>query len=160
MLGTGQQRGPDRSLQKEVVSLAVRRRLDAERVELGLGGPEMIRDLRQVIAIAVVKQQPRAQPEYDDVGGALSPRGRDGNHEQRRGGLGPHATGEPQRGVAEDHLRAGLSIVEGGGAHSRPHGRVHRRRIGEPRRPYQPERARPAVIAVDERERNVVTRAL
>ena len=88
------------------------------------------------------------------------PDGETGTTNSAGRGLGPHPAGEPAGGVAGEHLRARLSVAEGGRAHSRPHDRVDRRRIGEPRRPDQPERARPAVVAVDERERNVVTRAL
>ena len=140
VLGAGEQRGPDRCLQEEVVSLAVRRRLDAEGVDLGLGEPEMIHDLGQVISIAVIKRQPRAQAEHDEVAGALPPRMADGNDEQRRGGLRPVAPRQRAGRVAREHHGARLPIAKRRGAQALPHGRVHRRGIGEACRPHEPKR--------------------
>ena len=122
---------------------------------------EMVRDLGQVIAIAVVERQPRAQPEHDDVGGALSPRRRDGNDEQRRRGLGPRR----HRG-ARRRRRTGRTSARGSRSPN-GEGPIRARTIAStvagsvsPAATHEPERARPDVVAVDERERNVVTRVL
>ena len=61
-----------------------------------LGEPEMVRDLGQMIPIAVVERQPRAQPEHDDVTGSSPARWSEGNDEQRRAGSGQTPPGSAQ----------------------------------------------------------------